>query len=149
MKTKFFFDLELTLIFSWQDAIILSQHRSIFEQHGAKGVTADLFSFAVNDQHDAIKFDQTHQAVLEEEFDLKFDSVWTVKELMKISKWEKSMTEYKWYHGKARSFIDLVVNKLSKEQTEPTEYVLFDDMVENNSIVINENVKIKFIKVGE
>lgn len=149
MKTKFFFDLELTLIFSWQDAIILYQHRPIFEQHGAKGVTVDLFSFAVNDQHDAILFDQTYQAVLEEEFDLHFDNVWTVKKLMEISKWEKSMTEYKWYYGKARSFIDLVVNKLSKEQVEPTTYVLFDDMVENNSISINENTIIKFVKVGE
>ena len=148
MKTKFFFDLELTLIFSWQDAMILYQHRPIFEKYGAIGVTADLFSFAVNDQHDAITFDQTYQTVLEKEFDLQFDNIWTVKELMDISKWEKSMTEYKWYHGKTKSFIDLITNKLSKTQTEPTTYVLFDDMVDDNEMYVDENTIIKFVWVG-
>jgi hypothetical protein len=146
MKTKFFFDLEMTLIFSWQDAMIMYRNKPIFEEHGAKGISADLFSFAINDEHDVIKFDQVYQQTLEEEFDITIDRIWTVKELMVLAGWTKNMWDFKCHHGKTRSFVNLV-EKLSAEQSEPTRYVLFDDMVEDDVLTLSDDVVIQFVKV--
>ncbi len=139
-------DLEGVLIDSWENRAILynkkKQIREILTTIGTN--TCDLFSYAVDNMTDYVSFMKfAHQ--LELAFDIEFNEVFTVLEIMDMSRTEKMMWEFK-MDGKRDGFIEFIRQKKLDNNTLYSFY-LIDDNVQNEVVELKSNVTITFIRV--
>jgi len=160
LSKHLFVDLERTLIDTWGTNTLGPKHRVVellaehFEhsRHN-RPLDATVWSFAIWDDRDRIIFNTETKFWLEDEFNLNFVDVITVKEmidavcelkgfnLQKIDLWDFCPM---W--GKDRSLEDWI--KLKAREFANKHIVLLDDMVGNRTVNIHDtNTRIDFVKV--
>lgn len=138
------FDLELTLIESWEDPTLLDEKipglMPWIKRQGA--FKAGLLSFAVWDEKDLKKFNKNLRNPLEEHFGFQFDdSLIFLRDTMleKTRIWERmpflSTDDFSDFFKKRKAVEDLWLHEF---QFPNTELILLDDTVPNLTVQAND-----------
>ena len=151
MKTLHFWDLEETVIDSWQSGLLtnVSIVSDFVAKHKIKEVT--IFSFAIWNEKDLIRFDKEFKKMLEDTFEVKIVNVLTTEQIRQTVCQamcaQFDIHDFLSLWGKKRAFVEFC------EAVHPnTHTVLLDDCVPNivhhnldtNSIIELVNVTTLF-----
>lgn len=144
-----FIDLEGVLIDDWQNRAVLFKNKKIIElilsQMGTNNVC--MFSYAIDNMKDYIDF-MKFANHLELAFNINIDDTLTVQEIMDVIGTKDIMWEFK-MAGKRDGFIKyiLAITALARDATRSWSFVLIDDNVENEVVMISPNITVTFIHV--
>jgi hypothetical protein len=148
-NTQVFLDLEETVIDSWDSGLLVNsaQVRDWLAQHEIKGV--DIFSFAVWNQQDQLKFDREFAPILRKALDVGIRNCITVQSMMEKDStltginWQGDITEFICLRGKVGAFTNWCRLHHAADVC-----VLIDDIVPNMDIINHDTGGvIKFINV--
>jgi len=145
---KLFLDLEDTVVDNWDDFLFLPSKcekiKNFIKENNVIDVT--IFSFAIDNEKDEAYFIKNHQEDLERILDAKIVDIITVEDMMKVLEFDSlgvSIYAFKIF-GKQNVFL----NCLYYADDNTVDYVLFDDMVENVTVINHDhNNKIQLINI--
>jgi len=139
-KMNVFLDLEETIIHSWSDARLMNAQkiRDFLHQNSVRRVS--IFSFAVWDDNDQVKFASEIQPMLETALDVKVVLCPTVQDMMladtKLTgvRWFGDVSEFIPIRGKHGAFHNwCMLNCVGQES------VLIDDVVKNTFFIDHDS----------
>lgn len=142
---KWFLDLEMTLIESWDLPVLINQDR--IKSLGIK--EAIIFSFAIWNEKDIDTFNNTMKHKIEQFFDINIVHVLSLVDIVKgVSNFRpiiKDEFDLREFHTKESAFVDFIRGT----DRSLVECVLVDDMVEEMEMVLNKEKKIRTINVDD
>lgn len=151
-KTHLYIDLEETVIYSWWNPKCLHENIRKIKTFAIENniSSCTVYSMAIFDQEESQNFYNSILPLFHNELDLEVNVI-TLEEVFdlivkntsihgKISEWSDIFL----FNGKQDSFIQYIKAMKTENQT----YVLFDDVVDNLTMVFEDtNTKIQFRKV--
>ena len=129
-----FLDLEKTLIYSWDDPVIINESIIKKTLDAIRPDSIGIYSFAIYDNVDRLHFIESLKQEIESSFQINIDSslIFTVSEI--------AIQSFIQDYGKQKSFKLFIHQKF-----ETGNYTLIDDLVENLDLQENPILSIHFL----
>ena len=139
-----FLDLEKTLIYSWDDPVIINESIIKKTLDAIRPDSIGIYSFAIYDNVDRLHFIESLKQEIESSFQINIDSslIFTVSEIAEIvlKKEYPDIQSFIQDYGKQKSFKLFIHQKF-----ETGNYTLIDDLVENLDLQENPILSIHFL----
>lgn len=148
-QVKLFLDLEDTVVDNWDDFLFLPSKcekiKNYIKENNVVDVT--IFSFAIDNKKDQEYFIKNHQEDLERILDAKIVDIITVEDMLKLLSFD-SIPGINIYAFKTMGKQNVFLNCLYYVDDNTVDYVLFDDMVENVTVINHDyGNKIQLINI--